>query len=285
MEKPQDAVAHGLQHYLARERLKTEGMWLLGDNFYKPMEKGVDSPRWKTGFEQMYPASDLPGPCWAILGNHDYHDNVDGDLVQLAYKKKNPKTRWNMPDRYYRVDWPTEKPLITFLAIDTNWREINEPLHKASIGKKDHWWISDEERQNQTAWLDAELEKPRVAPFLFVMGHHPLYTNGVHGDTKQLVEQLGPLFQKHNVDFYCCGHDHDLQHLELEGLKTTFIVSGAGGARITDIKERHDGVFARSVYGFSHLQVNAERVLLRHLDANGNVLHSFTRSAEGKVTV
>ena len=285
MEKPQESVARGIQTYLSKERIKPEGMWLLGDNFYKPIEKGVDSPRWKFGFEQMYPASALPGPCWAILGNHDYHDTVDGDLVQLAYPKKNPRTRWTMPERYYRVDWPKEKPLVTFLAIDTNWREINEPLHRQSIGKRDHWWISPEEREKQSAWLKAELAKPRVAPYLFVMGHHPLYTNGVHGDTKQLVSELGPLFEKHSVDFYCCGHDHDLQHLELEGLKTSFIVSGAGGARLTDIKNKHKGPFAKAVYGFTHLQVNRERVLLRHVDANGTLLHSFTRTPAGKVTV
>ncbi len=285
MEKPQESVARAIQRYVAKEKLKAEGMWLLGDNFYKNLDKGLDSPRWKSGFEQMYPEKDLPGPCWAILGNHDYHDTLDGDLVQLAYKKKNPKSRWHLPDRYYRVDFPAERPLITFLAIDTNWKEINQPLHKPLSEKQPTWWISEEERQNQAAWLDAELGKPRVAPFLFVMGHHPLYTNGTHGDTKQLVQALGPLFQEHNVDYYCCGHDHDLQHLELEGLKTSFIVSGAGGARSTEIKERHDGPFAKSVYGFTHLQINAERILLRHVDANANVIHSFTRSASGQVSV
>jgi tartrate-resistant acid phosphatase type 5 len=285
MEKAQDSVARGMQRYINKEKIKPEGLWLLGDNFYKNLDKGVDSSRWKSGFENLYPDHDLPGPCWAILGNHDYHDTLDGDLVQLAYKKKNPKSRWHMPDRYYRVDWPEEKPLVTFLAVDTNWKEINQQLHKALSPAQSSWWMSQEERDNQTAWLDAEFSKPRVAPFLFVMGHHPLYTNGPHGDTKPLINELGPLFQEHGVDFYCCGHDHDLQHLELEGLNTSFIVSGAGGARITDIKDRHDGPFAKSVYGFSHLQINRQRVLLRHLDANGTVVHSLTRSAEGKVAV
>jgi 3',5'-cyclic AMP phosphodiesterase CpdA len=285
MEKPQESVARGLQHYLQKEKLKPDGMWLLGDNFYKNLEKGVASPRWKSGFEEMYPAKDLPGPCWAILGNHDYHDTVDGDLAQLAYKQKNQKSRWTMPGRYFRVDWPEKKPVATFLAIDTNWKEINLPLHKASVGKRDHWWISSEDQAKQLEWLNAELAKPRTTPYLFVMGHHPVYTNGVHGDTKQLVETLAPLLQEHKVDFYCCGHDHDLQHLELADQHTSFIVSGAGGARSTAIKGKHEGPFAQSVYGFSHLQINPQRVQLRHVDANGAVLHTFTRTPEGKVGV
>jgi len=219
-----------------------------------------------------------------MLGNHDYHDTIDGDLAQLAYAAK-PGTRWKMPARYYRVDWPLEKPVVTFLVLDTNWQSINEPLHQASAGKRKPWWISAEDEAAQHEWLKGELAKPRTTPFLICLGHHPFYTNGPHGDTQPLVEKWGPLFQKHGVHVYFCGHDHDLQHLELEGLKTSFVVSGAGGARLTEIKNPRKSPFSQAVYGFSHLQVNASRLLLHHFDANGQQLHAFTKTPGGMIKV
>lgn len=285
MEKSQSAVAGGMARYVQTRQLKPEGLLLLGDNFYKELKGGADSRRWREGFEDMYPARTFPGPCWAMLGNHDYHDTVDGDLAQLGYAAKHPFTRWKMPAKWYRVDWPQVKPLVTFLVLDTNWRNINEALHKKSIGKRKPWWISPEEESAQDAWLRAELAKPRTAPFLICAGHHPFYTNGPHGDTKPLVEKWGPLFQDSGVDVYLCGHDHDLQHLELEGLKTTFVVSGAGGARLTEIKDGRKVPFARSVYGFSHLQIDSSRLLFRHIDANGQQLHAFSKSGAGKMEI
>ena len=47
----------------------------------------------------------------------------------------------------------------------------------------------DKESQRVTLPADA---KPR-APFTLVMGHHPLYSNGDHGDTTALVEEWEPL--------------------------------------------------------------------------------------------
>lgn len=281
-DKIQAGVARAMGKYLAKSRIKPEGLWLMGDNFYNKLDKGVKSSRWRSGFEQMYSQGDFPGPCWAMLGNHDYHDTIDGEKAQLAYKEANPRSRWHMPAKWYRVDWPAVNPLATFLVVDTNWRSINESLHKGSIGKRPPWWMSEAEEVEQEAWLKAELAKPRVAPFLFVMGHHPFYTNGAHGDTKPLIAKWGGLLQANAVDFYCCGHDHDLQHLELEGLKTSFVVSGAGGQRVTDLKNRHQG-FAKAVYGFTHLQASKERIIFRHLDANGVQLHAFSRDAAGTV--
>jgi hypothetical protein len=284
MEKPMEAVASGMARYVSKRPLRPDGLWLLGDNFYQEVKGGVKSPRWRSGFENLFPEKVFPGPCWAMLGNHDYHDTTDGEQIQLDYAKQ-PGTRWKMPSKYYRVDWPAAKPVVTFLVLDTNWRSINEKLHGSPVGQRKPWWLSAEEEAAQHEWLKAELAKPRTAPWLICLGHHPFYSNGSHGDTKTLIETWGPLFQQHGVHLYCGGHDHDLQHLELEGLKTSFVVSGAGGARVRDLKNARKVPFNQAVYGFSHLQVNASRLLLRHIDANGQQLHAFSKTPDGKVTV
>ena len=42
-------------------------------------------------------------------------------------------------------------------------------------------------------WLEAELSKPRTTPFLVVMGHHPIFSNGPHGDHKVLIQDWATL--------------------------------------------------------------------------------------------
>ncbi len=278
MEPSQTAVANGMQTYVAKLKLKPSGLLLLGDNFYKPMPGGLKSPRWQSGFEEMYPKSSFDCPCPVVLGNHDYHDNRGGEQVQLAYAKT-AGTRWTFPNKWHRMDFPAEKPLVTMLFIDTNNGLVSGGSDPKTKEPRNH--LTDAEVQEQLAWLKAELEKPR-APFTLVVGHHPVYSNGHHGDTKSLITSIGPLLQEHGVHAYMCGHDHDMQHLELEGLKTSFILSGGGGARVREL-DNHDRKmpFGQPVYGFTHLQANAERLIFRHVDANGKQMHAFEKRLDG----
>jgi hypothetical protein len=133
--------------------------------------------------------------------------------------------------------------------------------------------------------MKTELAKPRTAPWLICAGHHPLYSNGPHGDTQALIDDWGPLFQEHGVSHYFCGHDHDLQHLEFEGLKTSFVVSGGGGAVITDMKKIDRGPYGLKSLGFSHLEVSPEKFIVRHLDPDQRVLHAFSRPRTGGVQI
>jgi hypothetical protein len=133
--------------------------------------------------------------------------------------------------------------------------------------------------------MKVELAKPRTTPWLVCMGHHPIYSNGVHGDNAGLIKDWLPLFQENKVAFYFCGHDHDLQHLEFEGSSTSFVISGGGGAHITQIKKPGRSLFSQSVNGFSHLQVSASKFIVRHLDPQGKQLHAFAKTPDGRVTM
>lgn len=44
-----------------------------------------------------------------------------------------------------------------------------------------------------------------------MIGHHPLYSYGLHGNHNDLIEVLQPLFDKYPVHAYLSGHDHDVQ--------------------------------------------------------------------------
>ena len=272
-DERQRAVGRAMARYAKTLGKKPEGLLFLGDNFYGPMPGGVTSPRWRTGFSEMYPGSEFPGPCWAIFGNHDYHDTPGNEKAQLGYASSlNRKTRWTCPAKYYRLDLPAENPQITLLMIDTNWESINRAVH----GDKRPCWMSEDEREAQMAWLKQQLESKR-APFTLVAGHHPVYSDANHGDTKELVEDLAPLLEKHGVHVYLCGHDHDMQHLEMEKFRTSFVLSGGGGARLYQHEKARPGSTVRDVHGFTHLSLAGDTLTIRHVDANCRVVHGFTK--------
>lgn len=277
-------VAAAMRSYCEANKVAPHGMFLLGDNFYSAAKDGFStgSVRWKNTFEDVYPASSFPGPCWAVLGNHDYHDNAGGEKVQLEYAKGGG-TRWTMPAKWYRCDLgPAANPLATVIALDSN-------LPKVSGGKdrktgKPKASLSEAEAAEQLEWFKAELKTKR-APFTIVMAHHPLYSNGDHGDTRTLVEQWGPLLEEHKVHAYLCGHDHDLQHLELEGLHTSFILSGGGGAKTRKLESDRKMPYGRDIYGFTHLRVGREEMTFTHLDSAASPVHRFTKRLDGSVAV
>ena len=271
--KAQSAVAAGMQRYVSDLKLKPDAMLLLGDNFYGEFKGGTNCPRWKTQFEDMYPASVFPGPCYALLGNHDYDDEPKTKLAaQLGYAKARPGTRWTMPAKWYAFDFPNVNPLVKFIVLDSNYKNRLEQLTAA-------------EKAEQNAWFATEIAKPRTAPYLVVMAHHPLYTNGVHHDNQALITDWEPLLRKHKAHFYFAGHDHDMQHMEFDAHPTSFVVSGGGGARVRNIDSINHGPFAQGIYGFSHVQINKERIIVRHLDANRKQLHAMNKTPEGKVSL
>ncbi|MBB5345337.1 metallophosphoesterase [Tunturibacter empetritectus] len=277
----QSRVAAAMQAYVREQGFKTEGLLMLGDNWYGPLPGGMKDPRWQRQFEEMYPKNVFDCPAYAIAGNHDYQTMpLNKVAAELEYAKAGG-TRWTMPSLWYSFEFPVKKPLMTVIALDSNM-----PFASGLPTKGVNFTLTPAQQAEQLAWLAAELEKPRSTPFLVVMGHHPIFSNGPHGDHKVLVRDWEPLLRKHKAHMYLAGHDHDMQHLEFEGHPTSFVLSGGGGADLYPlvIDEAQRGPYAARVYGFSDLEVTPEMLTLRHLDEKGRLIHSFTKKVDGTVT-
>jgi len=256
----QKSVAIAMQDYARRERLTPEALLFLGDNFYGPLP-GVDSPRWKREFEDMYPAGAFPGPCYAVLGNHDYDDQPDGEKIQMAYAQK-PGTRWKMPARWYRLDLPAKNPVVTLLCLDTHYQKLSA----ADIAE-------------QQRWLEAQLDAPRTTPWLFVCGHHPVLSCGPHhGDSKHLTAWQEYLPGK-KVHAYLAGHEHDLQHLRGKDGFTDWLVSGGGGRDLHPVKADATTQFARESLGFLHLAITPGRMIANFVGIEGRPVYTHERTA------
>jgi hypothetical protein len=278
----QSQVALGMRRYAKESALNPQALLMLGDNWYGELAGGAQSPRWQTQFETMYPADTFPGPAYAVLGNHDYQKWPESKVESELEYARLGHSRWTMPSRWYRFEFPVKDPLITFIALDSNM-----PFKDGTSEHTKDFTLTPAQRAEQLAWLEDELKLPRTTPFLVVMGHHPVYSDGPHGDHPVLVRDWDPLFRKYNVNLYLAGHDHDLQHLEFKGHPTTHFLSGGGGADLYNLKidPAQRGPYAQKVYGFSHLSVTPKQMILRHLDCEGRTLHAFTKSPGGKIEI
>ncbi len=261
----QRRVTRVLSKYVRQSLDEFDGMLLCGDNFY-PKLKGTDDPKWQTMFEQMYDPAVFNFPFFPSLGNHDYENGKD--LIEMAYTFRHPDSRWRFPSRWYRVEVPSDQPLVTILMLDSN---------KGLLG--------DERWAEEMAWLRNELAKPRRTQWTICAAHHPLYSNGDHGDNGVLQREWGPLFDQYGVDFYICGHDHDLQHLQFEYHWPSFLLVGGGGAGTRAMRIDRRGPFSRSINGFAHLRFTPDHVDVRFIGPDGSVVHAARRKDDSVVTV
>ena len=278
----QSRVAQSMQRYVHARGFTTEALLMLGDNFYGPLPGGATDKRWQTQFEDMYPRSVFNCPAYAIPGNHDYQRMPESKVAAELVYARTPGTRWIMPSLWYRFEFPAKNPTVTIIALDSNM-----PLSEGKAPKGTNFTLTPQQQADQLAWLTAELDKPLSTPFLIVMGHHPIFSNGPHGDHAVLIRDWEPLLRKHNVHMYLAGHDHDMQHLEFQGHPTSFVLSGGGGADLYNLKieQAQRGPMAEKVYGFSELEATPQFLTLRHLDEEGRLIHAFIKKSDGTVSI
>jgi hypothetical protein len=265
--KEQRMVATATAEYVQAAGVQFNGVLGIGDNMYDKLKDGARDKMFRVNFEEMYDPQRLNFPFYLALGNHDY-DN-DSVIHELEYAKLNPQSRWKLPAKWYRLDLPEDRPLLTVLVLDTD----RHRLSKADWAK-------------QIAWLEEELAKPRKTQWLVCVAHHGPFSNGAHADNGVIQRELGPLIKKYNVDFYLSGHDHDLQHLQVKGWWTTFVLAGAGGRDQKPMSRELRGAFSRKLFGFAHLRFSADRVEVKYINAtDGQLVHHFVRYVDGRIEV
>jgi tartrate-resistant acid phosphatase type 5 len=235
---------------------------VLGDNFYESGVESVNDDQWESAFEKMYNQPSLNLPFYAVLGNHDYRTNPEAQVDYTRVSK-----RWKMPQRYFTfiraIDDTTN---AQFFCLDTN--------PPAYLSLSEAAALSDtSEQMRQVHWLKRELEES-TARWKIVLGHHPLYSGGEHGDDKTLQYLLEPLFTEYMVDFYLCGHDHDLELLKpIHGV--TYVVSGAG-SKHRDVRWRENTQFAETNLGFVFFRMSANETTIEFLTRSGSVQYAST---------
>ena len=257
-----DQAAVAKQMGISGEKLAAKFVVAVGDNFYENGVESVTDPHWQKSFEKVYTAPSLQVPWWAVLGNHDYHGNCD---AQIEYSK--PSRRWNMPARYFlRTETIDAKNSVDCFYLDTT------PMANLDASEmKYHGNVKSQDVPKQMAWFETAL-KASTAPWKIVVGHHPIYSGGVHGDSPYLVKHVLPLLEKHGVQVYFNGHDHDLQHLQAG--KVNLFCTGGGSTPRKNIKTTAHTKFGLGCSGFIAASLSADSLDVRMIDDTGKQLYS-----------
>lgn len=255
---------------IASYQLDAEFIATTGDNFYDNGIASVQDPYWRTSFEDIYHQPHLFVNWYPVLGNHDYRGNWQ---AQIDYS--NISRRWEMPAQYYSKNITLndgETALILF--IDTN------PLNPDYAHEAKYKEAYSQGSEKQLAWINKTLSNS-TAKWNIVIGHHPLYSSGKrYGLTTAIKNVLEPIFHKHGVDAYIAGHEHDLQHNQIDGDPLVHIVSG-GGSEVRPVGHYDFTRFAESTGGFVSVSVTNNALAFSFINHSGNVIYRHNVSKSG----
>ncbi|XP_017222722.2 purple acid phosphatase 8 [Daucus carota subsp. sativus] len=255
------------------ETLDLDFIISTGDNFY---DKGLTSeydPAFEDSFTNIYTASSLQKPWYTVLGNHDYRGDA---LAQSSSFLKQKDSRWVCLKSFI-----LNTDVAEIFFIDTTPfqdKYFTDPEDQV------YDWRGVMPRKKYLANLLKDLDmalKESTAKWKIVVGHHPIKSDGHHGNTQELVVQLLPILQANNVDFYINGHDHCLEHISSRDSPLQFFTSGGGSKawrgdmswmNLDETKFYYDG------QGFMSMQITENEVQVIFYDVSGSALHKWSTS-------
>lgn len=229
-----------------------------GDNFYCCGVASVDDHQWISSYENVFRSHSLQIPWYAALGNHDYQGNIQ---AQIDYTKRSQ--RWKLPARYYTQVYGN----FRFAFIDTS------PFIKAYHQRSDHGDLIKQDTARQVTWIDSVLSVA-TEPWKIIVGHHPVYSLGDHGNEPDMQRLLEERMRKHHVQVYFAGHDHSLQSLASKGKTQRYIISG-GGSESTPVEFNSAiALFAQGTTGFAVVAASERQMTIYFIDSKGKMIHT-----------
>jgi tartrate-resistant acid phosphatase type 5 len=263
-KQDQQKVAN--QMMLLEQTVKPAAIITTGDNFYPSGVTSITDSNWFASYTNVYKRLVHDYNWLAVLGNHDYMDAADPE-AQIAYHQVN--ARWNMDHQYYtRVFKISKNRTVRFVFVDTTPFEL-----KSYRGEMPS--VTKQDTLLQLKWMDSVLASSRET-WKIVVGHHPVYSTGGHNYTDELFANFLPLLEKHHVQVYIAGHDHDLQHQRPAGSTIDYFVSG-GGSESRSGRSDDNTKFYRSSSGFADFYFSNDSLHMKFIDAAGEVLYRYSR--------
>jgi len=193
----------------------------VGDNFYDNGILNADDPRFLYTFEQVYTDPALQCEWYITPGNRDYYGNVTGIL---EYTKKS--NRWNITSLNYDYVFDIPNTNAKFHLIEVNTWDMTSSS-KNNIGAAP---INATRMVESISYISSTLSSS-TATWKAVLTHYPIWSAGAHGPFDlDLVNLLEPILLRYKPDFYLAGHDHCLQHLQVNGLDYYIVGSGSDAA-------------------------------------------------------
>lgn len=190
---------------------------------------------------------------WPCLGNHDVEKDGSAPAYMEVFELPDNGPPGLPPERNYWFDYGSAR----FVVLDTNFESTSDALLRDQVAP----WIIDVFARPAPHWR-------------FVITHHPPHTAGKYAPDERLQRTIVPAIEQAGVDIVFSGHDHNYQRFApLRGGVgaddgVVYIVTGAGGAKLYDLKPRDQWppslVFADSQrHGFTQVTIDGETLTLR----------------------
>lgn len=251
------------------ESSKPDFILSVGDNFY---EQGLESEfdgqvqrSWKAVY--VHPHKSLQREWKSILGNHDYLGDADAQ-VRLSKQEK----FWHMPAKYFFETFANGRVFIAFLDTTCMYYSESEMTQFRGAGTKADY------RERQIKALQDELKMTK-AEWKIVITHHPFRSSGENAETEaknqeRLRETLAPILKQYGVVVLISGHEHLLEHFDLDGLQA--FVTGAGSKVGLSTGRHENSLFSIGRQGFMQvaLRKGRQELLVRFFDMGGSVVHT-----------
>lgn len=263
--QPQLAVAATLDSF--SRRFHASFIITTGDNFYPNGVASVNDAHWQASFEKVYNKPGHMLPWYPVLGNHDYETSPQAEIDYSA-----TQARWHLPLRYYSIQKSINSTThALFLFTDTS------PFVEAYYSYGTYPDLKRQDTAAQLAWLKQALAGS-TDQWKIVIGHHPVYSTGVHSSTSELIAKFQPLFAQTGTNFYLCGHDHSLQSISMPADHASYLVSG-GGSENTPVYPNNTSLFSRSSLGFLIITLYPRKAHYYFVNEAGTFLyeHQMTR--------
>jgi 3',5'-cyclic AMP phosphodiesterase CpdA len=212
------------------ERRPFDALILLGDNVYPD---GDPDRVQQAVLDPLAPVLSRGVVLEAVLGNHDVQRGRGDEVAR----------RLGMPGRWYERRFGP----VQLIALDST--RIRDA--------------------GQMRWLSQTLGRSDPG-FRIVALHHPPYSAGWHGSSRDVRRALGPVMRRHGVDLVLAGHEHDYQRSKpIRG--TVYLVTGAA-THLRATGRRRFTAAAHARHHFVDLWVGDQQVLMRAL---GHDQHPF----------
>eukprot|EP00920_Eleutheroschizon_duboscqi_P002088 GHVT01005269.1.p1 GENE.GHVT01005269.1~~GHVT01005269.1.p1 ORF type:complete len:1248 (+),score=185.56 GHVT01005269.1:2864-6607(+) len=168
--------------------------------------------------------------------------------------------------------------VVTLVFIDTE--TLSDEIQTADPrGKENLKNIAG----TQLIWIDQTLRAAAVvSDWIFVIGHHPIESSGLHGTNIQLQHKLQPLLVKYKADAYICGHDHMLECLQSRSGGPTMITSGSASKFRPVVTQAPGSLFRYGSYGFTSHLLTKEKLYTSFISKDGEVLFAYTHKAQDR---
>eukprot|EP00850_Spirogloea_muscicola_P007529 SM000038S14342 [mRNA] locus=s38:376991:380032:- [translate_table: standard] len=265
---------------IVADKLGIQFVISTGDNFYERGLKSLHDPLFKESFSDIYTASSLQTLWYAVLGNHDYRGDPK---VQMDPKLRIQDRRWYCQRSYQlsrtlcSVDQAGDcTESVDFFFIDTNPFVPEYWAKDAGFDFSD--FLPQEQQQQSQIMALSSLLGASNATWKIVVGHHPVYSLGEHGNTSELVRLLEPVLEEHQVDLYVNGHDHCMQHIKRNDGSVNYLVSGGGSKAFRTVFHPvpEDGFkYGFEGQGFAAVSMAPRAVHVAYYGVHGELLYSF----------